>query len=348
MRKIKIGVYVNMYDRIINKNGVEVYAVQELPDGSLEVGFNSCNKTKVCSKAEFTNGTVTDFITVPHGESFGEYHLGEQRFQQNGHLCEVIGGSRSGLRIIDRVTNKICKCTYTNFYNGVAFTQSNSYSITPDFAQQRFSFKMLPSFTFNGITVLKYGNKARGYIPCIKIETDKYRVWNIKRRKEEVLTLKELGNKLNIFREYGAGTSYGCNFFTGMRLNILPFNIGATIVCTDYSDCSVDAQVKLDNTETVVRVDLFNPYLYLRGMLVGGSLAVTSDGSEYGESKAGILYYFDDKKKPLLLRNLKMHNGGYFIDASYKVKGTDKRIRTKSVRLIDIDVFIHDEGIRMA
>ena len=335
---------------VVNKDGVEVYLIQELPDGRVEVGFNTCNKTKICSKKQFKYGTVSDYISVPSQYDFISYHLGEQRRQENGNIAKVVGGTGQTLRVQDITSHKEVMCRYRDFYNGTCFG-TNAPKTKEDFFMEnedaKNTFEMTVSFTYNGITVYKYGNRACGYVPCLRLDNERIKVWNIRTEKYEIFTLREMDARLRRLKYSVISCFYDCNFFVGEKLNILPFGISATILETEYSETGVDATVKFDGVELETVVDLYNPYLSIRGLVTGKKLLKTSKGTEYSKSKAGILFYFNCNKYPLLLRNLRIVNGYYFIDVSYKMKRAENKIRTKSVRLQDIDTFIHDEIRRM-
>lgn len=335
--------------RIINKDGVEVYLIQELSNGKVEVGFNSCNKTKICSKYQFTSGTVSDYISVPSQYDFVQYHLGEQRLQKNGNIAQIIGGNATFLLAEDTVTHYRKETKYKYFYEGTCFNEQDPKTVVElqdKYVTVKNTFEMKLSFSFNGIDVYKYGNRSRGYIPCIRLGDNLYKTYNCKRDMFYNLTLEEMGKWL---RKLGwdAECYFDCNFFVGTKLNILPFNISATIISTCYTGYSVQAIVELDETHDKTVVDLMKPYLSLQGLVTGNLQIGVSTGEEYSRSKAGVLFYYDNNKLPLLIRNLRVINGAYFADVSYKVARAENRVRTKSMRLKEIDLFIHDERRRM-
>lgn len=340
---------------IINNDGIKTSVVRVLPDGRFEVAFDTCNRTKICTSSEYLSGKVSDYFKTPGGQDFVQYHVGERRRQSNGNIAVVIGGTGRTLLVKDEVTGAQTKSTYKAFYYGNSFgtgalktaeqimSEKRAVKAKQEKVKSR-TYDLHNGFIFNGIEVLMYGNKIKGYIPCVKMSGDKYKVYNIDNKCEELMTLDEMSRKLNRFRDNNAKYHFDSNFFVGTKLMLKPFNIPCTVTYSYSANKTYQvAWVKLDGTDLKCKCDMEDAWVSLRTFSTKLEDRCVADGENYKVTDKGVLLKVIKSLTPLLLRNPRIVDGTYVIDITYKVSGTESDTKTETVSFEGFDSWVRSK-----
>ncbi len=343
---------MDVIPNIINKDGITTSVVRVLPDGRFEVAFDTCNRTKVCTSSEYLSGSVSDYFKTTGGQDFVQYHVGERRRQSNGNIAVVIGGTGRTLLVKDEVTGAQTKSTYKAFYYGNSFgtgalktaEQIMSERRAAKAKQEKIESRMYDlhnGFTFNGIEVLMYGNNIKGYIPCVKMSGDKYKVYSKANKREELMTLDEMSRKLNRFRDNNARCHFGSNFFVGTKLRLKPFNIPCTVTYSYISGKTGQvALVNLDGTDLKCECYMKDAWVSLWTFSKKLEKRYADDGEKYKVTDKGVLLKTLKSLTPLLLRNPRIVDGTYVIDITYKVSGTESDTKTETVSFEGFDSWL--------
>lgn len=328
-----------------NRDGIDTYIVKELPNGKVEVGFDNCNITKAYTRKAYLNGETSDYVKVPSDKDFVQYHTGERRRMSNGNIGRIIGGTGRTLVVEDEITGVKVKTSYKEFYGGDIFGTKTAKTVEQVVKEERerrnehkkenaYSLKYL--FLHNGTWVLEYGNHIKGRIPCIKIDEDKYRIYSLDNKREEVVTLSDMTKILNRLRTNKAHWFYDSNFFVGEKLKLAPFDIPCAILRSSSDERAV---VKLDGTDLVCKVDMSQPVINLFSVKRVDKNLQQSNGSCYKESSDGVLFRHtaegDHPKSAILIRDVKYNPKvkDYQLTVTYKVTKTNGKTKTDKIKL---------------
>lgn len=199
-------------------------------------------------------------------------------------------------------------------------------------------------FTFNGVEVLMYGNNIKGYIPCVKMSGDTYKVYSIDNKREESMTLDEMSRKLNRFRDNNAKYHFDSNFFVGTKLRLKPFNIPCTVTYSYTAGRNTQiAWVILDGTDLKCKCDMEDAWVSLWTFSTKLEDRCIADGEKYKVTDKGVLLKALKSRTPLLLRNPRIVDGTYVIDITYKVSGTESDTKTETVSFEGFDSWLRSK-----